>query len=326
MLNAAVALIIFNRPDTTEMVLAEIGKVKPRQLFVIADGPRPERSDDKVKCNAARALIHRVDWDCEIFKNYSEENLGCGHRPASGISWMFEHVESAIILEDDCVPDTSFFWYCDELLERYKNDYRIMQISGTNRKKDIKKENVSYTFSKFPIAFGGFATWRRAWHNYDFEMKLWPKLRNTPWLAYHLANNNGAEAYKKIFDFAYLNHRKGDFWDFQWIFALMVNNALSIFPHVNLHTNIGCREDGTHMTSSTHKYANIHFHAIKFPLVHPDFVIPDYDTDSFVVEDLISNQKGEAVSLKESLAKTIRKILPQKYRKEIKGLLNLICK
>lgn len=320
MLNTAVALIIFNRPDTTEKVLAEIARVEPKKLFVIADGARAGNTADLIKCNAARAVIERVDWGCQIYRNYSDQNLGCGERPATGIGWVFEHVETAIFIEDDCVPHPSFFWYCEELLEKYKNDYRIMHISGTKREKNLKNENASYTFSKFPIACGGFATWKRAWQKYDFEMKLWPDLRNSKWLRYYLANEKCAEAYKKIFDFTYLNLSKKDFWDYQWIFAVMVNNALSISPNANLHTNIGFREDGTHTTTTTHKYANIPIQEMKFPLAHPKCIIPDFSRDMFIIEDVIRSEKEGREHLGGIFKNFFGRVIPEKYKKEIKKL------
>ena len=127
-----VVFIIFSRPDLTARVFAEIARARPEKLLVIADGPRPDREGEDAKCAATRAIIERVDWPCEILKNYSNVNLGCGHRPATGLRWVFEQVEEAIILEDDCVPHPTFFRFCEELLEHYRDDERVMHISGDN--------------------------------------------------------------------------------------------------------------------------------------------------------------------------------------------------
>ena len=145
-MNTPVALIIFNRPDTTKKTFDEIAKARPPKLFVIADGPRADHPEDIKKCAAVREIIERVDWKCEVIKNYSDVNLGCGKRPATGISWIFEHVEEAIILEDDCVPHPTFFRFCEELLEKFRYDERVMQISGSNFQLGHKRTSYSYFF------------------------------------------------------------------------------------------------------------------------------------------------------------------------------------
>ena len=149
-----VALLIFNRPECTERVFAAIRQAKPSMLLAIADGPRPDRPDDIAKCAAARAIIDRVDWDCEVFKNYADTNLGCGVRPATGISWVFDRVETAIILEDDCIPHPDFFRYCDELLTRYRDDERVMHISGNNFWAGKYQHEDSYLFSRYTLSWG----------------------------------------------------------------------------------------------------------------------------------------------------------------------------
>jgi len=175
MLRTPVVLIIFNRPPTTERVFAEIAKARPQKLFVVADGPRPERSGEAEKCAAARAVIDRVDWECEVLRNYAEVNLGCRQRPPTGISWVFEQVAEAIILKDDCVPHPTFFRFCEELLEKYREDERVMHISGSNFQPGYTRGPFSYYFSRFnPI--WGWASWRRAWQHYDLNMKLWAEL------------------------------------------------------------------------------------------------------------------------------------------------------
>ncbi len=154
-----VALIIFNRPDTTERVFAEIAKARPPKLFIIADGPREDRPGEAERCASARAIVDRVDWNCEVQKNYSDVNLGCGARPATGISWVFDQVEEAIILEDDCIAHPTFFRFCDELLEKYRDDERIMHIAGNNFQFGNQRTSFSYFFSHHNICWG-WASWR----------------------------------------------------------------------------------------------------------------------------------------------------------------------
>ena len=165
-IHTPVAFIIFNRPEQTRRVFDQIKKARPAKLFIIADGPRTEA--EREKCKEARAVVDDVDWKCEVYKKYEEE-LGVKYAPPTGISWVFEHVNQAIILEDDCVPDQSFFLYCQELLERYKDDERVMSISGNNfQQKNIIDCPESYYFSVLPHIWG-WATWRRAWRHLRYQ-------------------------------------------------------------------------------------------------------------------------------------------------------------
>ncbi len=161
-LKTTIAFLIFNRPDATERVFEEIGKAKPPMLLVIADGPRAQVPEDAEKCAASRAIIEQADWDCRIVKNYSDINMGCRNRVSSGLNWVFDTVEKAIILEDDCLPSPSFFRFCQELLTYYQDDVRVMTINGTNWQLGWKIGDGSYYFSRFNLIWG-WATWRRAW-------------------------------------------------------------------------------------------------------------------------------------------------------------------
>jgi hypothetical protein len=199
----AVALIIFNRPESTKRVFAEIAKARPPKLLVIADGPRPDRPDDVKNCAAATAVIERVDWECEVLKNYSNANMGCGRRVSTGITWVFEHIEEAIILEDDCIPHPTFFPFCEELLEKYREDERVMQISGNNFQFGCKAVPYSYFFSYQNIPCWGWATWRRAWRHFDYTLRLWPMLRDTSWLLDIVKDTRAAEHLARMFDGAY---------------------------------------------------------------------------------------------------------------------------
>ena len=181
-MHTPVALIIFNRPHHTARVFAEIAKARPEHLFLIADGPRPDRPEDVQRCAAVRDIVARVDWPCQVERNFAERNLGCGRRPGSGISWVFQQVDEAIILEDDCVPDPTFFQFCEDLLEKYREDKRVMNIGGTNWQWPSPRSHHSYFFSIFNITGWGWATWRRAWQYYDPAVRLWPAFRDTSWL------------------------------------------------------------------------------------------------------------------------------------------------
>jgi hypothetical protein len=175
MLLTPVLFIIFNRPGTTQQVFDAIKQQKPKYLFVAADGPRPDKPDDKEKCKATRAIIDQVDWDCNLKTLFRDENRGCGYGPAEAITWFFDHVEEGIILEDDCLPSPYFFKFCSVILERYKSDTRIGIISGTNPLIRWNINQKDYIFSRFGSTWG-WATWRRAWMYFDHEMNNWEKI------------------------------------------------------------------------------------------------------------------------------------------------------
>jgi hypothetical protein len=274
-LNTPVAFLIFNRPDTTERVFAEIARARPPELLVVADGPRSDQPGDREKCDAARAVIDRVDWDCNVLKNYSDENLGCRRRVSSGLDWVFDTLEEAIILEDDCLPHPTFFRFCEELLEFYRDDERIMMISGDNFQFGRKRTPYSYYFSLYTHIWG-WASWRRAWKHYDVEMKLWPEIKNGSWLHDLLLDRRAIKYWTKTFQRVY--EGKIDTWDYSWTFACWSQNGLTILPNENLISNIGFREDGTHTASST-RTANMPTKDLDFPLKHPPFVIRDVHAD-----------------------------------------------
>jgi hypothetical protein len=284
-------------------VFTEIAKVKPKKLFVIADGPRVGRPDEENKCSAARSVIDRVNWDCEVMRNYSDTNLGCGRRPATGISWVFEHVEEAIILEDDCVPDQSFFYFCEDLLKRFRNESRVMMIAGSNHWHKKLKTKYSYFFSQLPWTLG-WATWKRAWQSYDFKISKWPGLRETAWLHDILPQPGVIEYWNSIFDKAYSEADVADYWDYQWAFNFWEKNGFCIYPNTNLIRNIGFREDASHIKNPDHIIANMKTHGIKFPLQHP----PIINRDKAIEEHLIMQYLKDHHVSGSLMAKIARKI------------------
>jgi hypothetical protein len=285
-MRAPVALIIFNRPDVTSRVAETVAKARPSRVFVVADGPRPDRPGEAEKCTATRAVIERIDWPCEVVKRYSEVNLGCGRGPASGIGWVFEQTDRAIILEDDCLPHPTFFRYCDDLLELYGDDDTIMQIAGSNFQHDHKRGDASYFFSCFKICWG-WATWRRAWKHMDMSMKLWPELRDTSWLINLVGNAEAAQYWAVKFEDAWRAGGAIDYWDYQWLFATWVQNGLCTMPNVNLISNIGFSEDATHTTWKESKWANLPLEEMQFPLQHPSRILPDKEADDFFVQEVL---------------------------------------
>ena len=282
-LKTPVAFIIFKRPEETERVFAEIRKVKPPKLLVVADGPRADRLGEDGDCDRVRAIIERVDWDCEVLKNYADVNLGCRLRVSSGINWVFEMVEEAIIIEDDCLPDVTFFRFAEELLDRYRDDRRIMSISGQNVQFGRKRTDYSYYFSRYNHCWS-WATWRRAWQHYDLDMKLWPEIRDGNFLADVLGDPQAVKVWTKTFELCY--EKKIDTWDFQWAFASFIQNGMNILANVNLASNIGHGTGGTHTGDVTSPYNNMAAEALTFPLKHPPFAIRDAQADNFTQNTL----------------------------------------
>lgn len=287
-----VCLIIFNRLDITEKVFEAIRQAKPPKLLVIADGPRADRKGEAEQCAATRAIINRVDWDCEVLKNYSDINLGGRKRISSGLNWVFNLVEEAIILEDDCLPDPTFFRFCEELLERYRNDERIMLISGDNLQFGRKRTEYSYYFSRYAHIWG-WASWRRAWKHYDDQMSLWPEIQKTGWLEDLLENEQLIEYWSYYFQGTYSEQITYG-WDCRFLFACWVQNGLSILPNVNLISNIGFGPDASHTKDSESVLANIPVKAIQFPLQHPPFVIRDTQADDFTEQIVYSGVSSKS--------------------------------
>lgn len=278
-MDSPVVLIIFNRPERTRKVFEQIRKVKPSKLLIVADGPRVNQSGEAEKCAAARTIVDEVDWDCEILKNYSEINMGCGRRVSSGLDWVFDTVEEAIILEDDCLPHPTFFYFCSEILERYRHDERVMHIAGTNILGEWKSNIQSYHFSYSGIIWG-WASWRRAWQYYDFDMSLWSDFEVRKRVRDVMGEENYAKA-EKIFESVYQGNV--DTWDIQWRFSRLTQSGLSVIPAVNLISNIGFGEDATHTTSKANKeeLAELRIAKLEFPIELNEIVAPDRDFDKF---------------------------------------------
>ena len=162
-LETPVVLIIFNRPDRTKKVFEAIRQAKPTKLLIIADGPREERTGETELCAQTRSIVEKVDWDCDVIKKYADSNLGIKNCIGKeGLPWAFEIAEEAIILEDDCLPNQTFFRFCQELLKKYRYDERVMTISGSNLLVEWKSDIQDYHFSNH-FSCWGWASWRRVW-------------------------------------------------------------------------------------------------------------------------------------------------------------------
>lgn len=257
--------MIFNRPELTGRVFDAIAAVQPTRLLVVADGPRPSCPDDERLCAQARAVIDRVDWPCEVSTCYADVNLGCKLRISSGLDWVFGQVPEAIVLEDDCVPEPDFFRFCDELLDRYRDEPRIQMVSGCNVLGPQASLRYSYYFSRC-YHIWGWATWARAWKSYDVQMRRWPELRADGWLESYVDDPNVVRILRILFDETHAGRMPT--WDFQWVFAGWAASALSVTPAANLVTNIGYGELATHERDGDSPLASLPTGRLAFPLTH----------------------------------------------------------
>jgi len=282
-----ILLLIFNRPHQTRRVFNAVRETAPRNLFIAGDGPRPDKAEDEEAVTKTRAVVSDVTWDCHVKTLFREENLGC-HRAVSGaIDWFFENVDEGIILEDDCLPDQSFFRFCQELLERYRNDTRIMHISGNNFQYSRQNFLYSYYFSVFPHIWG-WASWKRAWAFYDRQMSNWPEAMGKGFLENLFPDSHARSYWRKILQDTF--DKKIDTWDYQWAFSCWTQNGLSLLPTVNLVSNIGFGITSTHTSKAT-RYTSISSQPISFPLLHPPFIIRDTQADSFTQTRLYRSSK-----------------------------------
>ena len=273
-LSPAVLLIVFNRPDTTRVVFEAIRKVQPFRFYVVADGPRDYVDGEADLCKEVRDIFMEIDWICEFKSLFREKNLGCGRSVKEAIDWFFTHENMGIILEDDTLPSNTFFEYCNYLLTKYENDNRIGMIAGTNHINYCTK-NLSYCFS-INKACWGWATWKRAWINMDFDMEWINSSQKTDVL-----QNMGRTKISYLFwenAIISIQNKLVSAWDWQWYFSLSMSNQLCIFPCKNLIANIGFGEKATH-TKGLPKKEYVDIYDLDFPLKCPKYVVPDYVFD-----------------------------------------------
>lgn len=307
-LKTAVLFMIFNRFDTTKQVFEAIRQAKPPRLYIAADGPRDSRpgEDEKVKTVRDYVMEH-IDWACEVKALFREKNLGCKYAVSGNITWFFENEEMGIILEDDCLPCQSFFWFCEELLNKYREDERVWQICGSDYVGGTVANNwgASYRFSKYgPI--WGWASWRRAWKYYDSDLKNWCLMSQKQIIS--SAYTDKQERSARLILGNQLHKGEIDTWDFQWGFAKNYNSALSIIPLGNMIINIGLGLDATH-TTNVDKRMPKNFFEQSFPLIHPTFILTNAKLDQkyrklFVIQPLL-------LRIKIIIKKALMKILPR---------------
>jgi hypothetical protein len=284
--NIPLLFLNFNRPEKTVQVFNEIRRIKPLKLYIAADGPREKNTDDVKNCQKVKDIINNIDWECKVSTLFREKNLGCKIAPSSAIDWFFQNVEYGIILEDDCVPSQSFFYFCQELLEKYKNDTRIMMVSGDNFQGNIKRGDSSYYFSKYSNTWG-WATWKRAWSYYDVKMESFPKFKSEKKIKDIFDNYFIQQYWLDKFEETYCG-KASNWWDYQWSYTIMSQNGLCIVPNVNLISNIGLGSEASHTKKSRKKLFNLDRNEID-KIFHPEFMISCSIADKLLFKKVYSN-------------------------------------
>ncbi|MBJ6751459.1 glycosyltransferase family 2 protein [Geomonas anaerohicana] len=275
-----IVMLIFNRPDTTSLVFDAVRRLRPRQLFLVADGPRAGREGEAERCREARAIVTEVDWQCEVYTDFASANLGCMRRVSSGVDWVFGQVDEAIILEDDCLPHPTFFPFCRELLDRYRHEPRVAQIAGVNFQFGHNRTGDSYYFSRYNHVWG-WATWKRAWLMNDNEMVHWPACRESGMLNGFLADRKQAAYWSKVLDLVAAGAI--DSWACRWTLSCWRHGLLTVIPAVNLVSNIGFGPGATH-TPVANRYAAMPVEPMPFPLRHPAALEPFTAADRYTLK------------------------------------------
>jgi hypothetical protein len=277
-----VLFLIYNRPQYTEKVFEAIRNAEPERLFISADGPKSGKSADLQLCEEVRRIVTKIDWPCTVKTLLRDENLGCKLGMSSGINWFFDQVDEGIILEDDCLPNKSFFRFSEMMLEKYRDENKIMMIAGSNPATSVNIED-SYLFSRF-YTIWGWATWKRAWNKFDINITAWPKLKADRFLetifSDNLKNRNFIE---RMFDEANGNENCS-VWSLQWTFACLVNNAFAIIPKHNLVSNIGL--------IGTHEMNNNQLFMEEQEIDYNDFLHPKQIKIDQYIEDLFFEKSG----------------------------------
>lgn len=291
MFKTPILFLVFARPDTTKRVFECIRQIQPVKLYVAADAPRKDRPDEVRRSKEVRHIVDQIDWPCEVHTLFRDNNLGCKIAVSSAISWFFEHEEYGVILEDDCLPDLSFFPFCEELLIKYKDDDRIGHISGNCFFPNLIDQQYSYDFCSFSHIWG-WASWRRVWKNYDVNFLYWKEASCNKSKRKSLFKSLREEIYFSSFISDTLaENKKINTWDVQYLFMLRVQSQLSIYPSVNLVTNIGLNDpNATHTNKKDHKNY-ILSNEISLPLVHPQYVISNNAIDRITIRQKFFSYK-----------------------------------
>jgi hypothetical protein len=283
-----ILIIFWRRPEAVLKLIARLRSLRPKHLFLACDGPRDGNEEERIQVEEAREQVEKsINWDCYIEKRYSANNQGCKYGPANAIDWFFSNVEEGIILEDDCLPHLSFFSLCRELLERYRHDTRVFQISGTNLIGDYPACRSSYFFSGYSVTWG-WASWRRSWRLYDVEMKGWREIHASGILTNAFDSEEELGYWTRIWA-CLVEFNFPVTWDYQWNYTCFSNGALSIVPRYNLVSNIGFGAAATNCMEEGNRLANLPTQALT-SITHPSLVLRERAYDQAVFRIMLESE------------------------------------
>lgn len=275
-LQTPVALFIYNRPSHTQQVLERIREVSPPRLLVVADGPVPGDDADRTRTETVRSLITEGSFPFDIETEFAETNLGLKHRFSTGLDWVFKQVPEAIILEDDILPEPDFFRFCQVLLDWFRDDDRVMEITGRNQLEQWQRDDYDYHFSYYG-GIWGWATWRDAWSEFDPNLELWsdPDVRER--IRDLLSEPEQFRYLERVYDSTAAGETES--WAYAWGFARHRNSGLSVVPSQNLIKNLGFGEESTNTSNTNSSFAGKETFNLEFPLNHPPYVAVDREYD-----------------------------------------------
>lgn len=279
-LDIPVLLITFNRPDVTQVVLNRILEVNPPKIYFFNDAPREGNENDRKKCAEVRALAQNLNYSGELLTRFEEKNLGCKGGESTAMSWLFENEEMGIVIEDDILPSHDFFYFCQDMLIRYKDDERIFSICGCNLVNEWKADKHDYFFTLLG-SFWGWAGWQRVWKHYNVNMPEW----NDPEIKQLVTQYLPFDAYRQLrtAEFDSLISGKNDTWDFQFCLYQYLNHGLCIVPGTNMVVNIGInREDAVHMVGES-PFSDLKIYPQTLPMRTNPYLIPDHGYDEAVI-------------------------------------------
>jgi hypothetical protein len=300
-----VLFLVFNRLDTTRQVFDIIRQARPNKLYVAADGARQNLIDELEKVKLVRDyIISNIDWPCEIKTLFRTENLGCKIAISSALDWFFQNEKQGIILEDDCLPDISFFQFCDELLEKYKNDQSVAMIGGNNF--NTKKIGTAdYYFSKIPHIWG-WATWRRTWQKYDISMSTYSDFKEKNLIKNIWPDKKVQNYWINILDEVYNN--KVNTWDYQFTFSIFLEKGLCINPNKNLVSNIGFQKNFTNTLLTDKRVANLALERISLPIQHPENIEYNIKNDENINSIYLRYYKTKKIFKKIGVFSFVKKV------------------
>lgn len=278
-LSTPVVLPIHDRPEETARVAEAVAAVEPPTLYVVADGPEAGDPDAAERCRAARQAVERaIDWNPEVHRRYRERNHGV-ESVAEGLDWVFEREPEAIVVEDDCVPNRDFFRFCEAMLERYRDDDRVMAVNGTNRLGTWGGRG-DYHFVTYQGVWG-WATWREAWERYDPEMSGWPDPEVQGRIREAIGDDERFAYQRERFQRRYDGESVA--WSKPWQYTMYLHGGLAVVPPKNLVSNVGFGEGAIHTTDPDSPLADLARYGLEFPLEEPPSIEPDraYERECF---------------------------------------------